>query len=576
MVTTHRTHLATRLAVAALSVAAGAVITPIGTVSACSCDAAEVPIVDQIGEADLVFVGRLDASEVLDPPEGSEPFDRRYELVVEHAVKGVEVGDRVVMFGSSIPTSCGDQLLDEDLAQHVVLTRDFGDHLRADSTPACSLLPSVDELLAVDLTLPATGPGPRSLIAVGRLGEAELIGYGDDGHPVSYGDIRGRSGAPVLCPSEERFVHFEQEWSSTIPVLTVRDTTTLSVLEQHPVTAPEHAREALGWHLTDGAELTCRSPEGDDVVATLSWERSSDGQSYVVAFRGEQLTVSAHDLASKAGYDTRTGDVVAVSAGALVRLGLDGSSPVEVARLSTGTSSATSDALFVAPNGAEGWWVGLGDGEYEVATRLTELVHVDEDGSVERWAVEPWPDAYTDSATVVDDWLLTDGSRVRLPRLGSSTGDDVLTVEPVTPLVGIRLADGRSIRPPEIPGRDPVLLISENGSATPLRHLLRARHVLSVRNERAVDPASVERAFTNERLDSPWILPSPVSDADPTTTTRPAATSEPAPTSQPASTSAPAEGDGPTAWLWWTVVPLLALVVLLTAAVARIRRRAAT
>ena len=54
--TTREPHLATRLAVAALLVAAGVVITPIGTASACSCDAAEVPIVDQIGEADLVFV----------------------------------------------------------------------------------------------------------------------------------------------------------------------------------------------------------------------------------------------------------------------------------------------------------------------------------------------------------------------------------------------------------------------------------------------------------------------------------------------------------------------------------------
>jgi hypothetical protein len=115
-------------------------------------------VADQVGQSDIAFVGRVEVSEMLDPPVRGDvygSFERRYELVVDHAVKGVRTGDRVVMFGDSSVTSCGSSELEEAVKVRAIFGSNVDGRFVADSTPPCSAAPTVEELLAADLTLPA-------------------------------------------------------------------------------------------------------------------------------------------------------------------------------------------------------------------------------------------------------------------------------------------------------------------------------------------------------------------------------------------------------------------------------------
>lgn len=504
-------------------------VAPAGSASACSCDLQFPTVADSIGRADIAFVGRLDSTEEVDPAEFAdsyEYFDVRYELIVEHAVKGVQNGDRVVMFGDvSGGSSCGTSELEGGRDVYAILSNESNGRFVADSTPPCTSVPSVDELSAVDLTLPATSPGPVSLVVVGRLGEAELISYGADGEPVAYGDLPRRTGQPAVCPGSERLVQLEHDQSEERTVLSIRDLATLEVIDRIDVVEPGGLTESsagLRSFLVDGAVLECRSSDGKDVVGLLSWENTDSGQTTVVGIRPAAsggIDVASYGRTSRAHHDPSSTDVVGVRDGAFVRLGTDGASEESVvAQLTDGAAEASFDAVFVASDDVDGWWVGLGVGSYEIATELRVLVRVGADGQVERWPVENAPD-YVDSVMLVGDRLEGPGYSIPLPAPGSSTtGAAVSAVVRDDYIYAFGLGDGRSVRQVTDDSSSSVVLIGRDGGATELNHLLEVRFAVGVPEGPTADSESIRREPDTQLVSSPWITPDgmPATDRQPT------------------------------------------------------------
>lgn len=511
-------------------------VRPAGYVSACECDYSSPSLADQVGAAEIAFVGRLDASAQLNPPEehGGSSYDRRYELVVESPVKGVGVGDRVTMFGSTVETSCGSSLLDEQLDQYAIVTSSYGGPFVADSTPTCSRVPTVPELLAVDRQLPPTAAGELSLVVEGRLGEAELVGYDESGRVLSYGDVRGTGGPLAVCPSSSRLVSLEQPSVSGGPELIVRDAATLQIVERSALELSPDLPSETGWLLVGGADLTCLSQDGRETVITLSWENATDGDTLVIHHRPDEAggtTVAAYVRADRATFDDRIGSVVAVANGELVRLALTGSRSA-IAQVADPATEPGYGALFITADDADGWWVGVGDSEREIPSRLQALVHVGADGVVERWPVTlsadlEWMHFSEASPRIVNGAIVGDSVRIPLPVIGSSTTAAPVIPEPAAQVpYRVRLDDGRTVSP----RTDEVIaafeLTSADGSAVTLQHLAAVRLAVAVPAGPWVEPGSVVRTVPDELVDSPWIQRTMTGASADTTMVEPNASSE--------------------------------------------------
>lgn len=573
-------------------------IAPMGYVAACSCEEQYPAVADSIGRADIAFVGRLDRIAELDPPiHEFNYYDVRYELIVEHSVKGVEDGDRVVMFGDvNGGTSCGTSELTPGQDLYAILSNDYDGRFVADSTPPCSPVPSIDELRSIELTLPETSPGPVSVVVVGQLGEAELISYAYDGRPVAYGNLPWRAGQPGVCPGSERLVQIEQN-RDELTELVIRELGTLEVVER--IELDELDTDAatsveLRQFLVDGAVLECRSGNGGDVVGLLSWENTSDGQTSVVRFDGANgsVLVSVHGKTTHAQHDPFSDDVVGVKGGEFVRIDTNIGNETVVADLLVRPGEADYDAVFVETDDAGGWWIGLGDGEYELATNLRVLVHVDADATIVRWPVQSPPESIY-GADVTEGRLIGDGFTLTLPAPGSSTDGAVVTPE-ITDLYArpLALGDGRSLQSVTGEGVSTVELLAANGDPTTLQHLLQARYAVAVPDGPTVNAGAVDRTFSMLSVESPWITPGGEPAFDSTTTTTiedPGAaldsTEEPqsagandlqAP-QEPATTAADSTSSGSDGQ-WWVVLGLAAVVAVglaLVLLVASRRRTAA-
>ncbi len=499
------------LCAALLGVVVGAVLTP-SPVRACSCDSSQTPIRDQIGEAEIAFVGRLTESTVLDPAQtlGYDTFDRRYEFVVQEAVKGVEAGDQVVMFGSTIETSCGSTLLDETRDRHAIISRAYGGPFVADSSPACGRAPGITELLDADLALPPTLDGQLSLLAVGRLSEAELIGFDASGHPLNYGDVEGTAGTLAICPASTTAVILEQPRGADRADLVIRDVATLQVRRRIQLELPAGFQQSSRGMFTAGAQLNCLDSTATEVVAVLSWENSAEEQTIVIHVRPDLaggVVVHAHGMADRARFDPRLGDVVAVVGGSLLRIDLSGAEHV-VAQL---TDAATTGygTLFIKPDESDGWWVGLGDGDYTLATRLKLLAHVGHDGVVERWPVQPaeWlDDVYWDPVVAVEGALLAANARIPLPALGSSaSGVSVVSEQAWLPL-GKQLGDGRSIAQLDNEAGRSFHVVAVDASLATLQHVAELRSAVAVLDGPLVVAPVIDSVTPPDQLvDSPWI-----------------------------------------------------------------------
>ena len=565
---------AARIVVAVSIVAAVSWIAPTGFVGACSCEEQYPTVADSVGRVDIAFVGRLDSTEQLDPPivDDFNYYDVRYELIVEQSVKGVEDGDRVVMFGDvDGGSSCGTSELTPGQDLYAILSNDYDGRFVADSTPPCSPVPSIDELRSIELTLPETSAGPASVVVVGRLGEAELISYTGDGRTVAYGNLPWRAGQPVVCPESERLVQIEQD-RDELTELVIRELGALRVvdrveLDESDTDAPTSVE--LRQFLVDGAVLECRSADGNDVVGLLSWENTDAGQTSVVRFDGDNGSVAAsvHGKASRAQHDPFSDDVVGVRGGEFVRIDTDNGNEAVVADLLVRPAEADYDAVFVEADNAGGWWIGLGDGEYELATTLRVLVRVDADGTIERWPVQSPPEWIYD-ADLTEGRLIGDGFTLALPTPGSSADGMVVTPEITDsyarPLV---LGDGGSLRIVTSEGSSSVELLAANGDPTTLQHLLEARYVVAVPDGPTVDLGAVDRTFPMPSVDSQWITADGEPAFDSITTTieeqgpAPASTEEPEsasaddqrPSPEPATTVADSTSSAPDA-RWWVVV----------------------
>ena len=501
---------------AAALVALTSLVTSSGSVSACSCEEWFPSVADSIGEVDIAFVGRLESTEAIDPSgldAGIEYSDVRYELIVEHAVKGVEDGDRVVMFGDvGGGSSCGTSELSPGLERYAILSSESSGRFVADSTPPCSSVPSVEELFAVDLTLPETAPGPVSAVVVGRVGEAELISYGVDGRPVGYADLPWRVGQPAVCPGSERLVQLEQDEITEQTTLTSRDVATLTVIGRVDISG---ADRPAGWtpylddFLVDSAALDCRSADGGEVRALLQWENSDREETVVFAARpdGEVVFTSLGQL-SRARLDTSTVGVVGVRAGELVRYSGDGEADERIlAQLLNEPDEVDFGAVFVEPDDVGGWWVGLGpiENDYGIASVLRLLAYVGAGGSVERWPVESDVD-YIDSVVFVGERLLAPGIEILLPAAGSSsTGVTVAVENTEFSSLSLRLDDGRTVRVSWDDGRQRIELIGADDVATTLAHLLELRFAVATPGGPIADPGEITRELAPPPIDSKWI-----------------------------------------------------------------------
>lgn len=520
------------------------IFVPTGSASACSCEERLPTVADSVGEVDIAFVGRLESTEEIDPEtitESSEYYDVRYELIVEHAVKGVQAGDRIVMFGDlSGGSSCGTSELTRGLDRHPILSTERGGRFVADSTPPCTGLPTVDELLDVDLTLPATSAGPVSLVVTGRVGEAELISYDADGRPVAYGDAPWRAGAPAVCPESDRIVQIERDQTADSVTMTVRDLATLEGVARVDLTDAAVTNDTVSGlddFIVDGAVLDCRSAEGTEVVALLGWENTGGGQTTLIEIGSDgALDISALGQVSRARFDDVTGDVVGERNGQLVSITSSGE-PKEriVAQLSSGPDEARFVATFVVPGGDGGWWVGLGPaGSYDIASALDVLVRVDGSGGVERWPVDG-PVDFFDGAVLDGDRLVGGGRSIPLPPPGSSTDGKVVGSEIVDEFpYEIELDDGRDLRWVAGDGRTQFVVIGANGETTVLEHLLELRGAVSVIEGPIVDPADSRRDLEPGLVTSTWITAEGAAALD----RQPVVTG--APTSEPVTSAASA------------------------------------
>lgn len=570
-------------------------LAPTGSVSACSCGLLFPTVADSIGWHDVAFVGRLDSTESVDPAEfadSDEYFDVRYELTVEHAVKGVTIGDRVVMFGNGRGTSCGTSELEGDQELYAILSTEYDGHFVADSTPPCTPLPSIDELFAADLTLPPTSPGPVSLVVVGRLGEAELVSYDADGRPVAYGDLLPRTGQPVVCPGSKRLVQLEQDRSGARTALSIRDLATLEVIDRIDIIVPGGPigpADDLKWSLIDGAELACRSQDGRDVVGLVPSESNGGRQTVVVGVRPDDaggIDVTSHGRMSRAQRVPSSDDVVGVKDGALVRFGTDETSEERViAQLTDGPAEADFDAVFVTPDGADGWWVGLGHGG-ERATTSRVLVRVGAAGEVERWPVENAPDRAS-AVVVAGDRLEGAGYFIPIPAPGSSTtGATVSAVVHDEFTYGDDLGDGRRVRSVDDETSPSVELIGTDGATTELSHLLEVRFAVGVPDGPVVDPESIRRDLATQLVASRWITPASersrhrqptvAADTGPGTTDAPSTSTtgadEPTSTELP-TTSEPTEAGSSTVWLLGVAGAAALAAGVASAALNRHRKR---
>lgn len=540
---------------------------------------------DVVGSAEVAFIGQLVSSERIDPPE-SELLDLRYELTVEEPVKGVETGDRVTMFGSTAMTSCGTTELDESLPMHAIVTGRSGDRFVADSTPFCGLVPTVEELRAIDLGLPPTSRGPVSLVVTGQLGWAEMVAYDAAGSPVSYGDAAPLSSRPVICPSSDRLVHFEQETLDGPGVMVTRDVGTLAELDRIALDGVAVGAPRSPFDVA-GTELTCLAPTGDDALWTISPYQSPEPSRFVrirPASGGGVSEISQPGV-THATFDPRTMTVVAVADGALVRWRIDDLAAAEPIATVIDVADPPTAVVVIAPDAGDGWWLGIGSADGGVATRLSTLAHVAGDGTTERWAVDPPVDVYS-SAVVVDDQFFTATFRLPLPAAGSSVTGAVVTPveEPTDALAKRHLDDGREVRVIEAPESSSVEIVNVDGSITRLQHLHALTRAVAVPNGPTVDPASVRRTVDTGRVESPWIVPGVAVAADPSAT--PPATSEPASPgtssartddagSVSSSSDAPDDGESSTRPVAVVVVAgaSIALIGVVSWAAARRRRR---
>ena len=464
--------------------------------------------VDLVGSNALAFVGRVTNTEHL-RRTGAEDFDLRYEVVVDHAVKGVQDGDRVVMFGDTQGTSCGTQELQATGAPEVILSWSPSERFMGDATPACTRLPTVGEMLALDLTLPATSPGPVSLIADGRVGEAELISYDELGTPVAYGDLPNSRGRPAVCPGSTSMVQLEQPDRDVLPTLVVRDVATLQVRGRIELVAPEDENEPLSHHLTNGT-IHCRDRDGLDVVVVLSWENSSDQRTAVVHIRPEEdggTNIAMYRRASRAVYDAHTGSVVGVVDGELRRFSIDGG-PIEPVAVLTNELDADHDAGLVQSDGQGGYWIAHGPvpPDRELVRNLTVLVHVGADGQTERWPIDGRmePPYYSPMALVANS-LVSGSLVVPLPALGSSAQGTTVTPEPRAEVnADWVLGDGRIVWALWT-SLESVEVGEPSGERLTLQHLSRARHIVLVPDGPTVDPTQISRTPKITLLQSEWI-----------------------------------------------------------------------
>jgi hypothetical protein len=499
-----------RIGCVALVLVAIVSVRPAGYVGACSCAATSPSLADQVGAAEIAFVGRLDASTALSPSEEIDDWlNQRYELVVEQAVKGVEVGDRIVMFGSSDETSCGTSLLDESIDLHAVVSSSFGGPFIADSTPPCSRAPSVEEMMSFDPRPSPTSGGQLSVVVTGRVGEAELVGYDASGHVLVYGNIDGAAGPVRACPGGERLVLLEQSATSPDVDLVVRDAATLQVVNRVALDVPAELTDF--YFFVRGAEVTCRSDAGDEVTIVLPWENTSDGTTLTVDVgpAPNDVAVNAYGRAGRATFDPSVGAVVAVVAvadGALVRLDPSGAEAV-IAALTDPVTEPGYGALFLKPAPDGGWWVGLGDGDDVLPTRLKVLARVGADGSVEWWPVVETDGVYAYDATIdfVDGALAAPYFRIPLPAPGTSTSGTAVLPEviPGEPF-SLRLADGRAVRPyPDETGV--VELVGLDGLVVPLEHLGEVQSATAIVDGPMIEPGLAPPDFAVELVVSKWI-----------------------------------------------------------------------
>jgi len=228
--------------------------------------------------------------------------------------------------------------------------------------------------------------------------------------------------------------------------------------------------------------------------------------------------VSLHGRASRAQHDPASDDVVGVRNGEFLRIDTDTGSETVVADLLDRPAEAEYDAVFVEADDGGGWWIGLGDGDYELATTLRVLVHVDANGSVERWPVHSPPESVY-GADLTNGQLTGDGFALAVPAPGSSAGGTAVTADITDsysrPLV---LADGRSLRTVTNEGSSTVELLAEDGDATTLQNLLEARYVVAVPGGPTVEPIDADRTLTVPFVVSPWITPDGEPAFDSTTT----------------------------------------------------------
>ncbi|HUF98748.1 MAG TPA: hypothetical protein VMM60_11525 [Ilumatobacter sp.] len=564
---------------------------PGGRVGACSC-AAELPtLADKIGTVDLVFVGRLVATETLDEaarqqvdPQFGE-FDVRYELVVEHAVKGVAIGDEVVMYGTTAPgNSCGTSELDPTVVSHAVFSWSYQGVFLADSTPPCMTLPTVDELTAVDLTLPPTSPGPVSLIIVGRAGTADIIGYDATGMPTAYGNLAGWSSGPAVCPGSTRFALIEQASTDAMPTLAIRDTATLDVIGRHAFDGLDSADEHLRWQLASGAYLACGASDGSDVTLLLPREMSSDESTRVIRVLDGATTVRSYSNANGARLDPEfEGDAVSAVAeldGELVRLTGSGDAPPESIGQVSEPGGPLLRAVTILPDGSGGWWVGLGDGQYGEADQLRLLAHIDADGTIRRWTVEPNVDAY--SLRIEGDALVSDVHEIPLPDPAGTHTNVVPGPRTTPPRPGRALGDGRTVVWNWDGEQQTIEMVAADGSTVTLAHLAEMSTAVAVPEGPLVDPTMIDRNPPVLLVDSEWITraesaPQPSTQPVATTPATSASTAPPVSTSppptEPGTTQAPVDPSSSATSAWLTVAALIATGLGVAAFVVVLSRR---
>ncbi len=499
------------LIVAALMV----VLAPGEQASACDCANDTSTVADKVGWSDLAFVGELLDTGSIDPPVDGGPegsLDLEYRLVVREAMKGVEVGDVVTMFGSTTGTSCGTAELEGRGPLFAVLSsstqffRDGVARFVADSSPPCQFPVSVDALRALDAPSAPTSRGPVSMIVEGQLGEAELIAYDDAGQPVAFGDRLDRASRPAVCPESERFVHVEQTLNVDAPALiTTRETATLEVERQAEVVGLD---PWLGRSIVDGV-VDCRSVDGEMLTVLMPWEQSPREATSIVSIGSSEggvraATTTSHERLSAARFDPGSGEVIGVRDGAVIRVSPaapDLETPV--AMVADPATEPGLDAMFIEPDGFGGWWIGLGDGQF-TAERLTVLAHVGPDGAVERWPVRPADYVWRMRAS--DGQLIGGGQSLTLPELGTATTGAQVTLETHEVRGADVLADGRRIVHPADSETPEVAVLGRDGGTVVLEDLRVFGRATAVPNGPVAAARPTEGPEPLERFDSEWIV----------------------------------------------------------------------